>query len=297
MTVALVTGAGGFIGQHLSRHLAHAGVEVPEFSRNSSPLSPLSSIDQWSQTLDGIDAIYHLAGIAHRTTTAEELQLVNVQWPTRLYEAAVAAGVKRFIYLSSIKVLGERSARPFRVADSYAPSNAYAASKVHAERALLAAPAANSRLAIVRPPLTYGPGVKANFLSLLRLARLSQKGLPLPLANATAPRSILGVGNLCDLLQRLLDSGTGIFHVADAQAFSVSELLALIGELSGKRVRLWGVSAALLEKVLRGIGRAEIYSRLFHPLEIDQSETQKMLQWSAPCSTANRLRETLQWLH
>mgnify|MGYP002530493084 FL=1 len=128
MTVALVTGAGGFIGQHLSRHLAHAGVEVREFSRNSSPLSPLSSIDQWSQTLDGIDAIYHLAGIAHRTTTAEELQLVNVQWPTRLYEAAVAAGVKRFIYLSSIKVLGERSARPFRVADSYAPSNAYAAS-------------------------------------------------------------------------------------------------------------------------------------------------------------------------
>jgi UDP-glucose 4-epimerase len=296
MTVALLTGAGGFIGQHLSQHLARAGVEVRKYSRADSSLTPRSSSNQWSRTLDGIDAIYHLAGIAHRTGTTAELELVNAHWPARLYQAAAAAGVGRFIYLSSIKVLGDRSVSPLRVADSYAPGNAYAASKVHAEQALLAVREASTRLAIVRPPLTYGPGVKANFLSLLRLARLSQKGLPLPLAGATARRSILGVGNLCDLLQRLLDTGEGIFHAADAEALSVSELLSLIGELSGKSVRLWGVPTGLLEATMRGLGQADTYSRLFHPLEIDQRDTQRLLQWSPPYGTENQLLETLQWL-
>lgn len=297
MTIALVTGAAGFIGQHLQKRLSDEGIEVRRFVRGVPALSERSSLQQWSEYLEGVDAIYHLAALAHRKKAATQITEVNARWPARLYAAAGAAGVGRFVYLSSIKVLGDHSTRPLRPADPYAPGDVYALSKVQAEKSLLETQGnVATELAIVRPPLTYGPGVKANFLALLRLARLAQIGIPLPLADAAAPRSILGVDNLCDLLHRLLQTGTGIFHCADAQAISVRDLLQLIASLGGKPIRLWRVSPTVLETILRGLGRGDAYSRLFDPLEVDQSETLRVLDWAAPHSTESQLAGTLQWL-
>ena len=260
-------------------------------------VSDRSSLTNWTEYLEGVDAIYHLAALAHRKSPATRIMEVNAQWPARLYAAAASAGVGRFVYLSSIKVLGDHSSRPLRPQDPYAPGDAYALSKVEAEQSLLAAQGnVATQLAIVRPPLTYGPGVKANFLALLRLARLAQNGIPLPLANAAAPRSILGVGNLCDLLHCLLPSGAGIFHCADAESISVRDLLQLIASLSGKSIRFWRISPSLLNATLRILGRGDAYSRLFDPLEVDQSETLRGLGWTAPHSTENQLAGTLQWL-
>ena len=297
MTVALVTGADGFIGQHLQKRLSGEGVEVRRFVRGVPALNERSNLQHWSEYLEGVDAIYHLAAIAHRKSDITRITEVNARWPARLYAAAGAAGVGRFIYLSSIKVLGDYSSRPLRPQDPYAPTDAYALSKVQAEQGLLAAQGnVATQLAIVRPPLTYGPGVKANFLALLRMARLAQNGIPLPLADAAAPRSILGVDNLCDLLHCLLQSGAGIFHCADAESISVHDLLQLIASLSDKSIRFWRISPALLKATFRVLGRGGAYSRLFDPLEVDQSETLRVLGWSAPHSTENQLAGTLQWL-
>lgn len=297
MTIALVTGATGFIGQHLQKRLSSDGIEVRGFGRGVPGLSDRSSLQQWSEYLEGVDAVFHLAALAHRKKASSQITEVNARWPARLYAAAAAAGVGKFVFLSSIKVLGDHSSRPLRPQDPYAPGDVYAASKVQAEQSLLEAQGnLATQLAIVRPPLTYGPGVKANFLALLRLARLAQSGIPLPLADAAAPRSILGVDNLCDLLHRVLQSGTGIFHCADAEAISVRDLLALIASLSGKSIKLWRMSPTLLEATLRTLGRADAYSRLFDPLEVDQSGTFQELDWTPPQSTADQLAGTLRWL-
>ena len=174
---ALVTGAGGFIGSHLAPALADAGWQV-------------------TQELAGVDAVFHLGGLAHggaQGADAEQLHQVNALDTLNLFQRAVAAGVPLFVWLSSIKVLGDVSSAPFTAADPLAPAGAYARSKAAGERLLQAEAAGSTRLAIVRPPLVYGPRVKANFLQLLQWA---DRSWPLPLGSATAPRAMVSVDNL-----------------------------------------------------------------------------------------------------
>ena len=239
------------------------------------------------------DVIIHLAAMAHRHASAAELMATNQQWPQRLYRSAIMAGVPRFVWLSSIKVLGDVSSAPLPVDADYAPTDAYGRSKMEAEHAMIgAAETGSTELAIVRPPLVYGPGVKANFLRLLRFARLSRLGLPLPLGAARALRSIVGVRNLVDLIALVARQGSGIYHVADPEDISVVDLLAQLG---GRRRLIVPVTGRAMRRMAGLIGKQSIYQRLFEPLRVDQSATRSGLGWQPPFGIGQQLDETMAW--
>ena len=210
MTVACVTGASGFIGSALVRRLERRGQEVlpavrGEAARGIGDLARRSETDL-ARALAGADCVYHLAGLneGSRHVTAADYEAVNRDLTLRLFHAAAAAGVRIFVWLSTIKVLGEVAETPLEPQAPYAPEGYYALSKAAAERALLDSGGHSTSLAIVRPPLVYGPGVGGNFAALMRLCRT---GLPLPLAGATALRSMVGLANLVDFLAGLAGGG------------------------------------------------------------------------------------------
>jgi nucleoside-diphosphate-sugar epimerase len=295
MTVALVIGAGGFVGSHLCRSLERGGVTVRRVGRRSpvGVLEPCGA--RRSEALAGVDVVYFLAAIAHERIAGHAggaLQAVNVEAPLSWLQAAEHSGTPRFVWLSSVKVLGDVSAEPLRHDAPYRPGDAYARSKQAAEERLLGEPLARTALAVVRPPLVYGPEVRGNFLALLRWG---DSGLPLPLGRATALRSMLGIGNLCDLLMRLGRGGEGVFHVADAADVCVADLLRHVRQMLGRPPRLLAVPPATLRHAARLTGRADAYSRLFEPLRIDSSATCAALNWAPPYPPSEQLEETVAW--
>ena len=307
MSTAVVTGASGFIGTHLVATLASRGwrVRVPArdqelngcaaLERLPAELTLTSRADAWARCLDDVDVVFHLAGIAHRQASADALRAVNAQSPAMLASAAAAAGVRRLVWLSSVKVLGDVSAKPLAEDAPYAPTDGYGVSKMHGEQGLLAVP--RPGVSIVRPPLVYGPGVKANFLALLSLARRARQGWPLPLGGARAPRSVVGVANLCDFLMLLADSSAegadGVLHVADAKDLCVVELLEMLND--GQPLRLWRVPGPLAAGGLRVLGQGAAFSRLFEPLQLDCRKTRAQMGWQPPAASAELLRETMAW--
>jgi nucleoside-diphosphate-sugar epimerase len=248
-----VTGAGGFIGRHLVPALEHAGHEV-------------------QPALAGADVVVHLAGIAHRKASAVELQEVNVRLPERLARQA-----PRFVFMSSVKVHGEQSSRPFTEAAPLDPRDAYAESKARAEDALRAI--AGLKLAVLRPPLVYGPRVKANFLSLMRAVA---RGWPLPLASIENRRSLIYVGNLVDAINRCLTL-EGTYLVSDGAPVSTPALCREIAEALGTRARLVPFPSALLPE------------KLAASLEVDDAAFRRA-GWRAPFSRKQGLRATADWL-
>lgn len=301
MITALVTGAGGFIGRHLVRRLTRDGCCVRRVSAQPD-VAPAPGVDlldldptRLARALEGVDVVYFLAGIAHEAVAASDadaLHRVNVAAPLAWLQAADRAGVARFIWLSTIKVLGERSERPLTAEDAYRPADPYAASKVEAEQRLLDEPLGTTALAVVRPPLVYGPSVRGNFAALLRLA---DSPWPLPVGAAAAPRSLVSVNNLNDLLVRLGQGGAGIFHVADGQDRSVSELITQLRRALGRPPRQVAISPVWVRRVLALAGRAGIHQRLFEPLQVDIEATRQRLGWSPPVAAADALQETVDW--
>jgi len=299
----VVTGAGGFIGSHLVLRLLGGGWRVKVLARDAATLGAdaalepglglESSEDRWAGALEGADVVFHLAAIAHRRASAELLALVNERSPARLCDAAARAGVGRFVWLSSIKVLGEQSAEPLREDSPRAPADAYGASKAAGEAHLLARAGGDTAVAVVRPPLVYGPGVKANFRLLLALARLAGRGLPLPLGDATALRSLLGVANLCDFLMRVAVRGEGVLHVADPEDLSVAELLRVL--TGNPDLRLPVIARRRMRTILTALGRGGDYVRLFEPLRLDSRATRDALGWEPPESGRRLLKETMAW--
>jgi UDP-glucose 4-epimerase len=222
---------------------------------------------------------------------------VNVSWTRNLAEAAAAAAVPVLVWLSSIKVLGDVSAEPLAVDAPYAPAGAYAASKAQAEQALLDTAVRHTRVAVVRPPLVYGPEVRGNFLALMRWTAL---GAPLPLAGARAQRSLVGVHNLVSLLLALAEprSGTGgveIYHVADDEDLAVAELIRRLGAALGRRPRLWYLPEPWLHAAARITGRESAFDRLFRPLRVCQAATRERLGWVPPHSIDHELGEAARW--
>ncbi len=296
----LVTGASGFIGSHLKPLLESSGMSVLTLARDGIGGKTLavgadSSLEAWAAALEGVDAVIHLAAIAHQASAPEldVLTAVNVHWPVRLFKAAAQSGVRNFVFLSSIKVLGDRSLRPFQIEDPYAPDDDYAESKVHAEQALRALQAEHSNicLSIIRPPLVYGPGVKANFRTLLGWAARGARGLPLPFGAARAPRSLLSVRNLSEAV--LASMGRpGIFHCADSPDLSVAELFQQLGV---PRWRLLPVPAWLMRLLLRASGNHGYYQRLYEPLQLDTGASDAALDWSPRHSSEASLAETMNW--
>jgi nucleoside-diphosphate-sugar epimerase len=304
----LVTGASGFVG----RALLASAAQLPLRAAVRMPSMPVPGIDQvvvnnidahtdWSQALSGIDCVVHLAARVHvMNPTANdraEFETTNVLGSERLACAAVAAGVKRFVYLSSIKVNGENTAAcAFRADDIPSPQDDYARSKLQAELRLTAIGAdSGMAVAVVRAPLVYGSGVRANFFRLLDLAR---SGLPLPLASVANVRSMVSVWNLCDLIRALSQHErpmTGVFLVADGEDVSTADLIRRLALLMNRPARLFPVPVGALRIFAPLVGRGAEINRLCDSLVIDISQTLTRLGWSPPLTLDAGLARTVEW--
>ena len=307
MTI-VVTGANGFVGSHLcralqSRGLAHRAVvrEGAQATPGTADLLRLPILDEhtdWTTALHGASTVIHLAARVHQLqdTSADPLQAfraTNLHATLQLARCAREMGVRRFIFVSTVKVLGEETAlgRPFCASDPAQPQDAYAISKHEAEQALRALTAGGPmELVIVRPPLVYGPGVRANFASLVRVV---QRGIPLPLARVHNLRSLVGIDNLVDLLLRCIqhaDAGGQTFLVSDGHDLSTPDLVRQVAAALGQPARLWPVPLTGLQLAGRLTGRQAAVQRLCSSLQVDISATCQQLQWSPPVSVLEGLR-------
>jgi len=303
----LVTGASGFVGAALCRELLARGHAVRAAVRRLPAPMEASSRVQYvlvqdiageldrRALLEGMDAVVYLAGIAHRSAGEEELRRVNVAAPVRMGEAA-AGRVRRFIFTSSLKVHGEDSgAGAFSETDALHPEDLYGRSKAEAERALEAVAARSGmELALIRPPLVYGPGVKANFLRLLRWV---DSGWPLPLAGVRNRRSLIYVGNLADALARCVEHprASGPVLVSDDEIVSTPELVSRIALALARPARLVRVPLRFLQVLATAAGRGEEVRRLTGNLVTDTSATRRLLDWRPPHALDAGLAETARW--
>ncbi len=309
-----VTGASGFIGGALLARLHAQGVPLRVGSRSASraapppgvevlPDAPIEAEHDWRTVLAGCTAVMHTAARVHvmddsAADPLAEYRRVNVQGTLRLARHAAEAGVKRFVFVSSIKVNGERTrpGRPFTAGDAPAPSDPYGVSKREAEDQLLHLAAGSTMdVVIVRPVLVYGPGVKGNFLELMRWLK---RGVPLPLGAVANRRSLLGLDNLVDLLGVCLreqSAANQVFLASDDEPLSTTELLRRTAAALQRPARLLPVPPALLRAAAAVAGRAEVAHRLLDWLEVDISKTRRVLNWSPPVSVDAGLRATARW--
>lgn len=291
----LVTGATGFVGSALCALLARCGVPYAAAVRQGDggealrTVGDLSADTDWSAALEGCDVVIHLAARVHvmDETSNDPLQAfraVNVEATMNLARQALASGVRRMVYVSSVKVNGEQTGRAaFTAFDKPAPQDPYGVSKLEAETGLLAlARASGLEVVIVRPPLVYGPGVKANFLKLMQLAK---SGVPLPFGSIYNRRSMVAVDNLADflLLCSTHPQAAGqVFMVSDGADVGVTQLLRMFYRAMGKRAPLLPVPAGLIGGVARFLGKAAVADRLLGSLEVDIAHTKDLLGWRPP---------------
>lgn len=265
-----VTGARGFIGRHATRAIAARGHVV--------------AVDGG---LEGVDAVLHLANIAHAAVGKERLREVNVEQTERLAQAAAKAGVRRFLYVSSVKVHGEHTdATPFTESSALCPQDIYGRTKLEAERALRAI--AGLDVVVLRPPLVYGPGVKSNFLNLMGAVA---EGWPLPLASIDNRRSFLYVGNLCDAIVQCLEhahAARQTYVVSDGLPISTPDLCREIGIALGRRARLFRCPVSML-RILPGL------RKLTSSLVLDDRAIRMELNWRPQFSLSQGLGATARW--
>lgn len=305
----LITGANGFIGRHLERALKERGIGYRGAVRCAAPqgdsdlyaIGDLGPLTDWAAALDGVEAVIHLAGRTHvLKDTAQsphaEFMRVNADGTARLVTAAVSAGVKRFIYVSSVKVLGDESGDlPFTSASVPRPRDSYAESKLAGEQASRSNAAGRMEVAVVRPPLVYGPTVRANFLRLLRWV---DRQLPLPFGAVDNRRSLVNVWNLCDLLLRLLDHPAASkrnWLVSDGNDVSTAELIRQTAGAMGRHARLIPIQIGVLGLAGRLLGRATEFRQLCASLSVDISDTRQDLGWRPTVSMQEGLLRTVNW--
>lgn len=311
----LVTGANGFVGRGLCRELLDRKAAVTAAVRNigdfhdfEGPLFQqitVGEIDQgtaWDEALMGVDTIFHLAARVHvmRESGADALRAyrrVNVEGTERLARAAAKAGVKRLVFLSSIKVNGEAtSSKPYTAEDLPHPQNAYAISKWEAEQALWRLSLETGlQVVVVRTPLVYGPGVKGNFLRLLEWVN---KGIPLPFAAVENRRSMIYLRNLVDAMIACAEHPIALgrtYLVSDGEDVSLPELIRLVASAMGKPARLWRGPESLMRVAAALLGKSAEANRLLDSLLIDCTPIRKELGWMPPDSMKNGIHQTADW--
>jgi nucleoside-diphosphate-sugar epimerase len=307
----LVTGATGFVGRALCERLTQRGVCVRAATR--TPASAVHSAAEvcvvgeigaqtdWQRALSGVDCVLHLAARAHvmsSVAAADELyQEVNARGTARLAAAAAAAGITRFMYLSSVKVNGEGGADvSYSASDEPRPQDPYGRSKWQGEQELRRAAAHSAmEFVIVRAPLVYGAGVRANFL---RLMRWVDRGTPLPFGAIHNRRSLISVWNLADALQFLVEhpaAGENVWMVADDADVSTPELIQALGRALQCQPRLFNVPPAILSLLARLSGRSAELQRLCGSLRVDSRPIREQLRWQAPLTLAAGLERTAAW--
>jgi nucleoside-diphosphate-sugar epimerase len=307
----LITGATGFVGSVLCEVLGSTGYRVraavrsqrqlPKSVSESVVVGDIGSRTDWSAALDGVDAVVHLAArvhVMHDAATNAQLYLeTNALGTANLAAAAVKSGVRRFVYLSSVKVNGEETTqRPYSAQDPPQPLDDYGISKWRAEQALHELAAGGSiHCSIVRPTLVYGPGVRANFL---RLMKWVDKGIPLPLGAVNNRRSLVNVWNLCDLVRLLLKQESlslRTWMVCDGEDLATPELIRRIAHAMGRRARLPSIPLAAVSAVGTLLGKGAEVRRLCGSLVVDMSATRNELGWSPPISVDEALHRTVSW--
>jgi len=304
----LVTGANGFIGRAVCAEAAARGMNVGASTRAPCRFSGetknilVGDIDAntpWQAALKGRQAVVHVAARVHvMAETAgnplDEFRRVNVQGTLNLAEQAAAAGVGRFVFISSIKVNGEATQLgcPFKADDVYAPLDAYGLSKLEAEKHLQKVAARTGmELVIVRPPLVYGPGVRANFAAMMRWLR---RGVPLPLGAIHNQRSLVALDNLVDLIVTCLThpaAANQTFLVSDDEDVSTTELLRRMGQAMNRPARLIPVPAGLLTQAAALLGKRDMALRLCGSLQVDIEKTRRLLGWQPPLTLDQGLKK------
>jgi nucleoside-diphosphate-sugar epimerase len=314
----LVTGATGFVGGALIARLLESPVNgrtVRAAVRSAGRALPLpvdsvavgdhDAKTKWSAALADVDCVIHLAARAHvlRDTASDPLSAYrtsNVDSTLNLARQAAERGVRRFVYMSSIKVNGERTTddRPFTESDAPIPdspeSDPYARSKHEAERGLRAIAAETGMaVVIIRPPLVYGPGVKANFAALIRAVA---RGVPLPLASVQNRRSLIGVDNLVDVIITCGDhpaAANEVFLVSDGEDLSTPDLIRRLAQAMGRPARLFPVPVGLLRVAAKSLGKSAAVDRLLGSLRVDSSKASRLLGWTPPVSVDEGLRRAV----
>ena len=313
--IILVTGANGFVGKELCTILLR-NQKLRGAVRNLLDANLPNDVElvrgelapgaRWTDALTGVGVVVHCAARVHIMNDQAddpliEFRRINVDGTLNLAMQAAAAGVKRFVFLSSIKVNGEQTALglPFTADQQPNPGDPYGVSKVEAEDGLrVLAQETGMEVVIIRPPLVYGPGVKANFLAMMRWL---WRGLPLPLgAVAENRRSLVGLDNLVDLIATCIDhpaAANQTFLVSDGEDLSTAELLWRMGRALGNPARLIPVPVGFLTFGATMLGRRSVAQRLCGSLQVDITKTREMLGWAPPVSVDEGLRRTaMHWI-
>ncbi len=304
----LVTGANGFVGRALCAEAVSRGMAVRGITRASGDL-PISvenfavgGIDgntDWRDVLTGCEVVVHLAARVHvmadlAANPLEEFRRVTVRGTLNLARQAAAANVRRFLFVSSIKVNGEATqlGRPFTADDAPAPLGAYGVSKMEAEQGLREiARQSGMDVVIIRPPLVYGPGVKANFAAMIRWLNC---GVPLPLGATHNQRSFVSLNNLVDLIVTCLTypaAANQTFLVSDGEDVSTTELLRRMSQALGRPARLVPVPVSWLKLAAAMVGKQDVAQRLCGSLQVDIEKTRRLLGWTPPLSLDEGLKK------
>ncbi len=292
----LVTGANGFIGKGLVNLLKDSGYDVVSAVRHPTNIAgerlvgEIDSTTDWRAALEGVDVVVHLAARVHvmkeePETTQAEFYRVNTEGTLKLAKQAAQAGVKRLIFLSTIKVNGESTANQisFSPEDSPAPSDSYARSKWEAEKGLMEISKRHGLdVVIVRPPLVYGPGVKANFQSLVNSI---QKRIPLPLGAIHNRRSLVYLGNLISLIKTCIDhpkAANQTFLVSDDEDLSTTQLIKRLAKAMSRTVYLIPIPSKVIVFGFSLLGKRSFSQRLLGNLQVDIKKTKETLGWVPP---------------
>ncbi|MEA3406388.1 MAG: NAD-dependent epimerase/dehydratase family protein [Pseudomonadota bacterium] len=327
----LVSGATGFVGQALTQSLTSQGHEVHALVRNTPAKLPKGAtpftaefskeginhdtslsdsdnarqallISQLLNALKEVEVVIHTAARVHvmnETTTdpLSEFRAINRDATLLLASLAAQAGVKRFVFLSSIKVNGENTAfgSPFTADDTPNPSDPYGLSKLEAEQGLFELSQKTAmEVVIIRPPLIYGPGVKANFAVMMKWVKL---GIPLPFASVNNRRSLVALDNLIDFIELCASptlspkAANEVFLVADATPVSTRTLLQTIAKAYGQKARIWPFPVTIMRMGAALLGKKALSERLFGNLELDASKNKKLLSWQAKTSMMQQLQK------
>jgi len=312
----LVTGATGFVGGELIRQLAAKALDIVGCVRSADSLlqsrverfvvDDLTKIDiNWPLVLSSVDVVIHTAARAHIMDDEvldplSEYRKVNCDATLRLARAAAESGVKRFVFVSSVKVNGEKSDlnRPFSPDDSFIPVDPYGLSKYEAEQSLLQiAKETAMEVVIIRPPLVYGPGVRANFASMMKWM---QKGIPLPFGAINNKRSLVALDNLVSFIALCADrnkspkAANEVFLISDNEDVSTTQLFRKVASAFGKRTWLIPIPVSWMTFAAKLLGKEDVAVRLFSSLQVDSSKARDLLGWKPIVTMDEELKKIVE---